>query len=50
MRQIATQHVDTPLGGTFLPDDQPQEGRLSRPRGPNEEHELVAIDLDVDVV
>ena len=39
-----------PLVGRSSPDDQPQEGRLARSRGADKEHELVTIDLDVDVV
>ena len=42
--------MDTPLGGTLFSQDQAQEGRLSRPRGAHEEHELVSVDLDVDIV
>ena len=42
--------MDTSLGGPLLPQDQTQEGRLPGTRGTHEEHELIAVDLDVDVV
>ena len=48
--QVPAQDVNTPGGGALLTQGQAQEGRFARARGPDEEDELAALDLDGDVV
>jgi len=43
---VAARHPDVAPFGAFLAVHQPQEGRLARSRGSDEEHELALGDLE----
>ncbi|ALM39000.1 hypothetical protein SFR_2385 [Streptomyces sp. FR-008] len=47
--QVLAEHVDLPLAGALLAQDQPEEGGLARTGRPHEEHELATLDLQGDI-
>jgi len=48
--EVGAVHVDRPLGGQKPPQDEREQARLPRARGPHQEDELAPADLQVDVV